>query len=202
MVIAVTFQFRKNGDIQPVMYEKFKGDDENSILRPAATSALRDAASLFTADEATGDHRDDLVRAIQAAFNKAIQANLISNGLSPAQAQAAYIIPQVQLQTVTPPDRILEANAEKQASNIDLQRQSILTQIAHQQASRQEMQGEGVRKMFDKLPAGYSAKDVYYILAAITLKENADSFYRAVESGKVTVYPVPQSSPMTIPNLQ
>jgi hypothetical protein len=46
-------------------------------------------------------------------------------------------------------------------------------------------QGEGIDKMFLKLPKGYSATDVAAIMNSIANYKRAESFVKAIETGKV-----------------
>lgn len=196
--VDVWFQYRKNPELQVEMYRIFRGKDDDTVLNTATVTAVHEAIGKFHTPEATVTRRGDVIKAITADFKKDVVATLVSNGIPEKVAESVYIIPDVQLHSVTPPDRILNANAERGAAQIDLERQSTMTAIAEQTAIRQGKQGDGIKKLFAALPAGYTAKDVLMILSAITLKENADSFERAVLTNKVNVLPLPQQSPLSL----
>lgn len=196
--VDVWFQYRKNPSVQVEMYRIFRGNDDDTVLNTSTVTAVHEAIGKFHTAEATVTRRNDVIKEITKDFKKDVVKTLVSNGIPEKVAEGVYIIPDVQLHSVTPPNRILSANAERGAAQIDLERQSTMTQIAEQDAIRQGKQGDGIKKLFSALPQSYTAKDVLMILSAITMKENADSFERAVLSNKVSVLPLPQQSPISI----
>jgi regulator of protease activity HflC (stomatin/prohibitin superfamily) len=189
--LSVGFLYQPNALLQAKLYERFRGNLLRTVLEPAAHNAIREATAQMTWEEAVVDKRDVLIQRMQEEFAKFVTESLVSAGLTREEAKAAFTFPAVQLRSVLPPKRILDANAELQAASIDLQRQAILTQIAGQVAERQRNQGTGIKNMFEQLPAGYASEDVYRVMSAVALKEQADALTRAVEEGKIQMMVVP-----------
>ena len=196
--LDVGFPYSLNIALAPKLYEKFRGRYEDTLLLPAAQFAVREASSQMTWVEATITKHEDFARALQTQFTLFVERNLTAVGFTPAEAQAAFVFPGAQLRGVLPPQRILAANAEYQAAQVDLRRQDTMTQIASKQAERRAQEGQGIDNLFQHLPKGYSSDDVYKIMMAVSAKENADALTRAVEDGKVSTMVVPYQSGLSV----
>jgi regulator of protease activity HflC (stomatin/prohibitin superfamily) len=196
--LDVGFPYSLNIALAPKLYEKFRGRYEDTLLLPAAQFAVREASSQMTWVEATITRHEDFARALQNQFTLFVERNLTAVGFTPAEAQAAFVFPGAQLRGVLPPQRILAANAEYQAAQVDLRRQDTMTQIASKQAERRAQEGQGIDNLFQHLPKGYSSDDVYKIMMAVSAKENADALTRAIEEGKVSTMVVPYQSGLSM----
>ena len=93
----------------------------------------------------------------------------------------------MQLRKVLPPNKVLNAVAEKIAAEEDLERQKTLTQIAEEEARRRQNEGRGVNNLFAELPQGFSPSQIREVLGAIADKTRAEAMMKAVETGQVQV---------------
>lgn len=198
--LDVGFPYGLNPALAPKVYARFRGRYEQTVLMPAAQFAVREAAARTTWLEAAITAHDGFARALQSEFSGFVERNLAAVGFTPAEAKAAFVFPGVQLRAVLPPQRILAANAEYQAAQVDLRRQDTLNQIAQKQAERRGQEGQGIDNLFARLPKGYNADDVYKIMMAVAAKENADALMRAVEEGKVNLLALPFQTGITPPS--
>ena len=192
--LDVGFPVQMNPAMAPRVYGRFRGNYVQTLLVPAAHSAVREAATRLTWREATVQKRDEFTRTLHEEFSASVRRNLVAAGLTQQEADAAFVIPGVQLRAVLPPARILGANAERQAASVDLERQQVLTQIAEQEAVRRRQEGIGIRNLFEQLPEGYSTQDVLNILTAVARKEEAEAMHRAVVDGRVQTMVIPYGS--------
>lgn len=192
--LDVGLPFQLNPALAPRVYAILRDRYAATVLAPAAHSAVREAATRLSWREATTEKREEFRAVMREEFAKQVQAALVSNGLTEAEAKVAFVFPAVQLRAVLPPQRILSANAERQAATVDLERQTVLTQIAEQQAQRRTQEGNGIKNLFEQLPTGYSADDVYKVLTAVSIKEQADALSRAVEENRITMMVMPYNA--------
>jgi len=70
---------------------------------------------------------------------------------------------------------------------VNLERQTILNQIAEREAERRGNEGLGIKMLFDQLPKGFSAEQLQGLLYALADKQRADSMLKAVERDQVKV---------------
>lgn len=188
LTIDVTYAWATNPTYASWLFQKI-GDESairESLVKQAARSATRTAAAAFTYGEATTTKRDNLVEQMGKDFKASLVANMVGMGLSPDEADKVFNVLPVQLRAALPPEKVLNAISEKAASEQDLQRQKVLTDIAQQEALRREQEGVGVAKLFAGLPKGFSATEIAQVLGALANKEKADAMLKAVENGKVT----------------
>jgi len=129
---------------------------------------------------------------------RAVVADLQSLGFSEVEAKSAVTFAPVLLREILPDTKVLNAIAERVASEEDLKRQKILTQIAEEIAERRAQEGVGVGKLFAKLPTGFSPSQIKEVLLALAEKERADALMKAVETGKVNVMVLPSSTPIAV----
>ena len=171
------------------------------LVIPAARASVRDAvANLSWRDAATAE-RGDLATRIEIRFRELIVNDLISAGFPENEAKSTLTIQPVQLRKILPPQKVLNAVAEKIASEEDLQRQKTLTQIAEEEARRRINEGKGVSNLFSELPTGFSPSQIREVLMAIADKTRAEALVKAVETGQVKVIVLQGSSPaVSIPS--
>lgn len=189
LTVEVTYAYRLNPTYASWLYRNIGNEETftSQLVVQAARAATRSAAAQFNYDQATTTQRDLLARAMEADFRRRLIEDMTRQGLSAQQAPHVFNILPVQLRKVLPPEKVQNAIAEKIASEQDLQRQKILTAIAKQEAERRGQEGSGVRKLFEQLPAGFSADQIATIMNALANKERADAQLKAVQSGKVSV---------------
>lgn len=166
------------------------GDDKkiiSQIIEKAAQSATRDVLASYTLQEARISKRSQLEEDLKKAFFEGIVSNLPKGkGLSDKELQDVIKVFPTQLMDIKPDEKVINALNEKKATEIDLEKQKTLTNIAQEVANRRQQEGQGIKKMFDELPKGYTAQDVADILEASANKTRAESMLKAVENGQVT----------------
>jgi regulator of protease activity HflC (stomatin/prohibitin superfamily) len=157
----------------------------NSLVVPAGSTAVRIGLSRFGWVFATTTGREELTLAIEEEFRKVLIQQMISANLTEIEAKTALTIFPVQLRQALPDGKVLNAIAEKSASEQDKERQSILTEIAQIEAERRQEEGKGVTNLFKELPDGFSPEQIATVLSALATKTRADAMLKAVESGKI-----------------
>lgn len=198
MTVDATIAYSINPIAAPKIIKYFGEDYQRSLLNRAAPSAVRDSVLDFSWSEAMTTKHDALAKEIHDKFKNVIVENMISKGMSKSEAENAFDIPEVKLQELLPPDRILAANAEYQAAGIDLQRQSVLTEIAGQEANRREQEGKGISKLMNALPANFTTQQIVDVMKAVSMKTEADAMTRAVEDNKVNLMVLPYGQNLSL----
>lgn len=164
------------------------GDNyEARLVVPAARSAIRAAAALYNWEDAVIEKRDPFAITMGEQFSRLLAIDLQQNGFTAEESHKVFNVGVPQLRKALPPERILNAVSEQQASEVDLRRQATLTQIAAKEAERRAQEGAGVKMLFEQLPEGFTAGEIQAVLGAISDKVRADALMRAVEGGQVSV---------------
>lgn len=191
MTVDATISYSINPIVAPKIIKYFGEDYEKSLLDRAAPSAVRDSVLDFSWSDAMTTKHDALAKEIHDKFKTVIVDNMVSKGISKSEAEVAFDIPEVKLQELLPPQRILDANAEYQAATVDLQRQGVLTQIASQEAKRREEEGKGISNMMNALPPNFKTTEIADVMRAVSMKTEADALMRAVEEDKIQMMVLP-----------
>lgn len=155
------------------------------LVKPAGQTAARNGIAIYPWEQAATSDRNGVEGAILSEFKRLVIEQLVSSGLTEAEAQNALTFFPVQLRKSLPDAKVLNAISEKTASKQDLERQNILTEIAAQEAQRRANEGTGVSNLFEKLPKGFTADEIAKVLTSLATKTRADSMLKAVESGQV-----------------
>lgn len=193
--INVAFPIQLNPELAPRIYREYYNWTEG-LARPSALSAIRMAAARYDWTDAAVEKNDEFAREMTSHFQAQLIDRLTKVGLSADDAKRAFSIPIVQLRSILPPERLLQANSERQAAQVDLERQAVLTQIAEQEARRRKQDGVGIANLFEQLPKGFNAQDIALILGAVSTKTQADALMRSVEDGKVQTMVIPYAAGM------
>lgn len=184
-IFDVTYPYSLNPGLSWKLYQRI-GPKYDSLITNAARSAGRDALANFTWEEVAYSQRAKVTTFLRNRFEELLVRDLQSSKFTETEAKRLFTIYSPQIRKVKPPERILQANAENAAAEVDLQRQKKLTRIAKEEAERRANEGLGVKRLFDQLPDA-SAEDINLILGAIANKVRADALMRAVEDGSVNV---------------
>lgn len=184
------------------LYERY-GEKWN-LITPAARKAVRDCTASADWEVIVGEAgRAVASTCISARMQTIIVSDLMSAGLSEAEASAMFTFPEALVREIVPiKERILDAIAEEQAAIVDLRRQETLTAIAKEEANRRANDGSGIRLMMDELPDDFTVAEMVSMILANAEKTNAEAFLKAVEMGNphitvVTGSAVPASVPTT-----
>lgn len=187
LTIDVTYAISLNPTYASWLYRNIGDEDRffSELVTQAARAATRSATARFDYTQATTTKRDSLAKAMEEDFRERIVNDLAKMGMPRQDAERVFTILPVQLRKVLPPEKVLNSIAEKAASEQDLQRQNVLTNIARQEAERRAQEGSGVKKLFEQLPAGFTSAEIAQVLYALGYKERSDAMMKAVETGKV-----------------
>ena len=171
---------------------------EQQLLVPASRAAIRDVIAQYAWADASISKRTEVEQRLTEETARAVVADLQSLGFSEVEAKSAATFMPVLLREILPDTKVLNAIAERVASEEDLKRQKVLTHIAEEIAERRAQEGVGVEKLFAKLPTGFSPSQIKEVLLALAEKERADALMKAVETGKVNVMVLPSSTPVAV----
>ncbi len=183
MHVDIGFPFALNADGAAKVFQRV-GDDASiqSLILPAARTAVRDAIARFGWEDAATHKREELAALIAQRFRALIEADLRGLGLTEAEAARAFLLPPAQLRRIVPPQSVQDAIAEKLRAQQDLQKQETLTQIARMEAERRASEGLGLTRLFEALPAGFTPDQIATILGAMANKTKADAMLHAAQA--------------------
>lgn len=198
--VDATMPFRLSPDFAGRVHQRMGPGYLFLMVAPVARSALRDAISQFPAESVATTNRDAVAARATELFSTKLIGELAESGFSTEEAAGAFVVSPTQLRRVELPARILQANAEKRAAEIDLERQRTITLIAQEEAVRRGNEGQGVRNLIDSLGLDRSPtpEQIADLLRAMANKTTADALVRAVEDGDVSVMVIPHGTPTTV----
>jgi len=180
----VSFPYEFSPELAWKVYREIR--DYDRLLLAAARSAGRDTLAQFTWEQIAYESRSEVAEYLTSRFQEVVVNDLITSGFTEEEASSVFVFYPAQIREVTPPQRILNENAELAAAEVALQRQEVLTRIAEQEAERRRNEGSGIQNLWNELPDA-SAEDIAMVLGAIANKTRADAMMRAVEDGEVNV---------------
>jgi regulator of protease activity HflC (stomatin/prohibitin superfamily) len=183
----LTFPYQLNTDLAWKVYTVIGATYEASLLIPAARAAVREAAAGFAWNDAVATKRADLEKQIHSVFRRLVQENLTSSGFTADEAGKALVLMPPQIRRLAPPKAILTAESDRIASEVNLQRQLVLNQIAEREAERRGNEGLGIKKLIEQLPKEMNPVQLKDLLYALADKQRADSMLKAVERDQVKV---------------
>jgi regulator of protease activity HflC (stomatin/prohibitin superfamily) len=183
----LTFPYQLNADLAWKTYTVIGPTYEASLLIPAARAAVREAAAGFAWNDAVATKRAELEKQIHTVFRRLVQENLTSSGFTADEATKALVLMPPQIRRLAPPKAILTAESDRIASEVNLQRQLVLNQIAEREAERRGNEGLGIKKLIEQLPKEYNPVQLKDLLYALADKQRADSMLKAVERDQVKV---------------
>ncbi|MGM4906792.1 SPFH domain-containing protein [Tardiphaga sp. 866_E4_N2_1] len=183
----ITFPYQVNADIAWKVFTDIGPEYESALLIPAARAAVRQAVASFNWTDAVSSRRQDLEQLIHTDFKKLVNDNLKGAGFTTEQAENAFTLMAPQIRRLAPPKPILSAVSDRAASLVNLERQSVLNQIAEREAQRRANEGLGIKKLVDQLPKEMRPEQLQGLLYALADKQRADSMLKAVEHNQVKV---------------
>lgn len=182
------------------LYERY--GKEWNLINPAARKAVRDCTAAADWEVIVSEEgRNAASRCISSRMQAIVTSDLMSAGLSEAEASAMFTFPEALVRAIVPnKERILDAIAEEQAAIVDLRRQETLTAIAKEEANRRANDGSGIRLMMEELPENFTVAEMVSMILANAEKTNAEAFLKAVENGNPHITVVTGSEiPTTVP---
>lgn len=124
------------------------------ILRPAGRSAIREAASNYTAQEAYATKRDELARAMRDLIRKEVAGIVEERGFK----GRGIIIQEVLLRNVDLPTRVKNAIEEKLSAEQEAQRMTFVLERERKEAQRKEIEAKGIQKFQEIVRQGIDEK--------------------------------------------
>jgi len=185
LTVSVGFATKLNPSLAWRVLQVIGPNYFTDLVVKAGQTAVRDGIASFPWTKAVTSDRGEVQRAIQANFERILNEQLVANGLTEQEAKAALEVSPVQMRSALPDKKVLNAVAERSASEQDLQRQKTLTKIAEEEANRRKNEGDGVANLFSQLPKGFTSDEIAQVLGALADKTRADAMLKAVESGQV-----------------
>jgi regulator of protease activity HflC (stomatin/prohibitin superfamily) len=183
----VTFPYQLNADMAWKVFTQIGPDYETTMLIPAARAAVREAVAAFNWTDAVTTKRAELEQLIHSLFKKLTDENLRGAGFTSEQAANTFALLAPQIRRLAPPKPILAAVSDRVASEVNLERQTVLNQIAERETERRANEGLGIKKLVDQLPKEFKPEQLQGLLYALADKQRADSMLKAVERDQVKV---------------
>ena len=140
MPLDISVAYRLISSDAPSVYRTLGEDYAEKIIRPAARTAIREAASQFTAQEAYSTKRAELADQTQEGLVERIKALMAKQENFKGKG---FVIQQVMLRNVSLPDRLRRAIEEKLSMEQDAQRMEFVLAKAHKQAEQRKIDAEG-----------------------------------------------------------
>ncbi|HDY65987.1 MAG TPA: prohibitin family protein [Phycisphaerae bacterium] len=140
MPLDITVAYRLISSDAPSVYRTLGEDYAEKIIRPASRTAIREAASQFTAQEAYSTKRTELATQTQEGLIERIKSLMAEQENFKGQG---FVIQQVMLRNVSLPERLRRAIEEKLSMEQDAQRMEFVLAKAHKQAEQRKIDAEG-----------------------------------------------------------
>ncbi len=140
MPLDISVAYRLISSDAPSVYRTLGEDYAEKIIRPAARTSIREAASQFTAQEAYSTKRAELATQTQEGLIERIKSLMAKQENFKGQG---FVIQQVMLRNVALPDRLRRAIEEKLSMEQDAQRMEFVLVKAHKQAEQRKIDAEG-----------------------------------------------------------
>ncbi|KXJ99845.1 MAG: SPFH domain / Band 7 family protein [Parcubacteria bacterium OLB19] len=200
LIVEATFSFVINPVYAYWVFQRMGNDESyiNSLIIPVTRSAVRSSVSQYTSEEATTSKREELAVTMEEKFLEHLVSDLVSQGMEKSDAQKVFTILPVQIRKVLPPQKVLNAIAEKAAADEDLAKQKTLTFVAEEEANRRGNEGKGITNLFSSLPTGFTPEQIALIINAISNNTKATAFLKGVENGSINTIVI-DGSPTGVP---
>ncbi len=141
MPLDVTVAYRLVPDNAAWIYRNLGYNYEDKIVRPAARTAVREATSRFTSQEAYATKREQLAGVMQELLTTRIATIL---GEYEDFSGKGFVIQQVMLRNVDLPPKVKEAIEEKLAAEQEALRMQFILDKERQEADRKRIEAEGI----------------------------------------------------------
>ena len=141
MPLDITIAYRLVSEDAAWVYRNLGQFYEDKIVRPAARTAVREATSRFTSQEAYATKREELALLMQEHLAERIATIL---GEYQDFNGKGFIIQQVMLRNVDLPPKVKEAIEEKLAAEQEALRMQFVLDKERQEADRKRIEAEGI----------------------------------------------------------
>lgn len=153
MPLDITVQYRLLASDAPAVYRTLGLDYVEKVIRPAARTSIREAASQFAAQEAYSTRRSELQAAAQDSLARSI------SGLMAKQegfSGDGFVIQQLLLRSVTLPKRLQVAIEDKLSAEQDAQRMEFVLAKEIKEAERKKIEAAGIAEFQKIVTTGIS----------------------------------------------
>ena len=141
MPLDITVLYRLVPTDAPWVYRNLGEDYEGKLIRAAARTAIREAASEFSSQEAYATKRKELGEKTQELLETRI-ADLL--GKYDDFKGTGFVIQQVLLRNVSLPQRVQEAIEEKLSAEQESQRMKFILEKTTQEAEQKKIEAGGI----------------------------------------------------------
>jgi len=155
MPLDVTVAYRLVPEDAPWVYKNIGISYAAKLIRPASRTAIREAASTFTAQEAYSIKRQELAESTQQLLEKRLK-DLLSKYED--FTGEGVLIQQVMLRNVALPTRVRRAIEEKLSAEQDAQRMEFVLAKETKEAERKRIEAGGIADFQKIVSEGISDK--------------------------------------------
>jgi regulator of protease activity HflC (stomatin/prohibitin superfamily) len=182
MPLDITVLYRLVPSDAPWVYRNLGSDYESKVIRAATRTAIREAASEFSSQEAYSTKRKELSQKSQEQIEKHI-ADLLTQYKD--FKGTGFVIQQVLLRNVSLPQRLQEAIEEKLSAEQESQRMKYILEKTTQEAEQKKIEAGGIAEAA-KLVSDISDKYLQLkgIEATLTLAESPNAKVLIIGSGQ------------------
>jgi regulator of protease activity HflC (stomatin/prohibitin superfamily) len=179
MPLDVTIYYRLIPADAPWVYQHLGERYDVGIIIPATRTALREALSRFTAQEAYSTKRGELTRAMQTILRQHVKTLLDDYGYK-GQAVA---VQQVLLRNIGIPDQVRDAIEKKLAAEQQALAMQFVLQKETQEAERKRIEARGIADFQKIVTEGISDKLLAWKGIEATLEVSKSSNAKVVIIG-------------------
>lgn len=182
MPLDVTVLYRLVASDAPWVYRNLGDDYEDKLIRSASRTAIREAASQFSSQEAYALKRNELAGKTEKLLEESIASLL---GKYDDFKGAGFMIQQVMLRNVSLPERVRVAIEEKLSAEQDAERMKFLIDKEKQEAERKKIEAGGIAEAA-KLMSDVGEKYIQLrgIEATLELAESPNAKFVIIGGGK------------------
>ncbi|MGH9658862.1 MAG: prohibitin family protein [Bryobacteraceae bacterium] len=183
MPMDVSVAYRLVAADAPWVFQNLGRHYVESIVRPAARSAVPEAVSRFTFQEAYSSRREELAARMRSTIAAKIKGALSQySGFS----GAAVLIQEVFLRKIQLPSNLKDAIEQKMRAEQEAERMAYVLQREEREADRKRIEARGIRDFQSIVTEGISDKLLQWkgIEATETLARSANAKVVVVGAGK------------------
>lgn len=183
--IDVTINYRPSPSLVPWLYRTIGTSEDfvSKIIRPASRAAVRDAVSMYTAQEAYTSKRDQVVISITKGLSKYVEDILTKTD---DYKPNAFIIQQVLVRNIELPQKLKDSIEAKLTAEQEALRMEYVLQKERQEAARLRIEAQGISDYQKVVNQGLTDKLLAFkgIEATLKLAESPNSKVIVVGGGK------------------
>ncbi|MCD4825441.1 MAG: prohibitin family protein, partial [Phycisphaerae bacterium] len=183
MPLDISIAYRLVADDAPSLYRNLGVNYIAKVIRPASRTAIREAASQFTAQEAYATKRGEVALQTQAGLERRIKAMLSEyEGIK----GTGFIIQQVMLRNVSLPNRLRQAIEQKLAAEQEAQQMEFVLAKEKKEAERKAIEAKGIKEFQQIVSEGISDKLLRWkgIEATMEISKSPNAKVVIIGSGK------------------